>query len=116
MQTPAKILETPVTNDMTSILLVDDDVRNLDVLESILDSPQLRLVRTQTPEEALLALVHSEFACIILDINPPAQPANSDHLFNGLLFGREGYSARIRCRCCGLPHQTDQSGHPEIQG
>ena len=71
MQTPVKILETPVANDMTSILLVDDDVRNLDVLESILASPQLRLVRTQTPEEALLALVHSEFACIILDINMP---------------------------------------------
>jgi signal transduction histidine kinase len=71
MQTPAKILETPMATDMTSILLVDDDVRNLDVLESILDSPQLRLVRTQTPEEALLALVHSEFACIILDINMP---------------------------------------------
>src|SRR6202789_749047 len=71
MQTPAKILETPMATDMTSILLVDDDVRNLDVLESILDSPQLRLVRTQTPEAALLALVHSEFACIILDINMP---------------------------------------------
>jgi signal transduction histidine kinase len=71
MQTPVKILETPMANDMTSILLVDDDARNLDVLESILDSPQLRLVRTQTPEEALLALVHSEFACIILDINMP---------------------------------------------
>ena len=71
MQTPVKILETPMANDMTSILLVDDDGRNLDVLESILDSPQLRLVRTQTPEEALLALVHSGFACIILDINMP---------------------------------------------
>ena len=68
---PAKIPETPATTDMTSILFVDDDARNLDVLESILASPQLRLVREQTPEEALLALVHSEFACIILDINMP---------------------------------------------
>ena len=60
-----------MTNGAVRVLLVDDDARNLDVLESILDSPQLRLVRTQTPEEALLALVHSEFACIILDINMP---------------------------------------------
>ena len=54
-----------------SILLVDDNKRNLDALESILASPELRLVRAQTPDEALLWLVHNEFACIVLDVQMP---------------------------------------------
>jgi signal transduction histidine kinase len=53
------------------VLLVDDDVRNLEVLESILESPGLQLVRAQTPEEALLALVQGEFACLVLDVQMP---------------------------------------------
>ena len=57
--------------ETVNILLVDDESRNLDVLESILALPGLRLVRAVTPEEALLALVHDEFACIILDIQMP---------------------------------------------
>ncbi len=55
-----------------SVLLVDDEVRNLDVLDSILGPLSLRLVRTTTPEDALLALVHEEFACIVLDVNMPS--------------------------------------------
>jgi PAS domain S-box-containing protein len=55
-----------------SILLVDDELRNLDVLDSILASPELRLVRAQTAEDALLALVHDEFACIVLDVQMPS--------------------------------------------
>jgi PAS domain S-box-containing protein len=55
-----------------SILLVDDETRNLDVLESILASPELNLVRAKTAEDALLALVHDEFACIVLDIQMPS--------------------------------------------
>jgi len=43
----------------------------LDVLESIPALPEVRLVRSTTPEDALLALVHEEFACIILDIHMP---------------------------------------------
>lgn len=58
--------------DVINILLVDDENRNLDVLESILESPGLRFTRTTTPEDALLALVHEEFACIILDIHMPS--------------------------------------------
>src|SRR6185312_10595438 len=54
-----------------SILLVDDNKRNLDALESILASPELRLVRAQTADEALLWLVHNEFACIVLDVQMP---------------------------------------------
>ena len=58
-------------DDLTRVLLVDDEVRNLEVLESILESPGLQLVRAQTPEEALLALVQGEFACLVLDVQMP---------------------------------------------
>src|SRR5262249_20803945 len=55
----------------THILLVDDEARNLDVLETILQSPDYHLVRAQTAEEALLALVDGDFAAIVLDIRMP---------------------------------------------
>jgi PAS domain S-box-containing protein len=56
---------------VVNILLVDDEPRNLEVLKTILDSPDLKLIATTNPDEALLALVHDEFACIILDIQMP---------------------------------------------
>src|ERR1700693_3447753 len=62
---------SPATDDPVSILLVDDDIRNLEVLESILDSPGYHLVRAQTAEEALLALMSSDFAVIVLDLRMP---------------------------------------------
>jgi PAS domain S-box-containing protein len=57
--------------DTVNILLVDDESRNLDVLESILAAPDLRFVRATSPNDALLALIHDEFACIVLDIQMP---------------------------------------------
>ncbi|TMA90880.1 MAG: response regulator [Deltaproteobacteria bacterium] len=54
-----------------NILLVDDDARNLDVLDSVLARPDYRLVRARTANEALLALVGDEFAVIVLDIHMP---------------------------------------------
>lgn len=53
------------------VLLVDDEPRNLDVLESILGGGGYRLVRAQTADEALLALLSGEFAAIVLDIRMP---------------------------------------------
>lgn len=53
------------------VLLVDDDFRNLDALESVLASPDIVLVRAQTPEEALLRLIEGHFAAIVLDIQLP---------------------------------------------
>ncbi len=58
--------------EAVSILLVDDNERNLDVLESILASPEVNLIRAKTPDEALLALLQADFACIILDIQMPS--------------------------------------------
>src|SRR5215469_12888840 len=55
-----------------NILLVDDEPRNLSVLQSILAAPDLNLVSVTNPEDALLALVQNEFACIILDIQMPS--------------------------------------------
>ena len=54
-----------------NILLVDDEARNLDVLEAILESPDYRLVRAQNADEALRALVSLEFAVLVLDIQMP---------------------------------------------
>ncbi|HEY0982139.1 response regulator [Schlesneria sp.] len=54
-----------------NILIVDDEPKNLTVLETILDDPHYRLVRAESPDEALLALVADEFALLILDIRMP---------------------------------------------
>ena len=53
------------------ILIVDDEPRNLTVLETILDDPQYVLVRAESADEALLALVSEQFALLILDIRMP---------------------------------------------
>jgi len=54
-----------------SILIVDDEPGNLMVLETVLDDPGYRLVRAQSADQALLALVQEEFALLILDIRMP---------------------------------------------
>jgi PAS domain S-box-containing protein len=54
-----------------SILIVDDEPRNLTVLETVLDDPGYRLHRAESADQALLALVAEEFALIILDIRMP---------------------------------------------
>ena len=59
------------SDECISILLVDDEPRNLTVLETILSDPIYRLVRAESADEALLALVREEFALIILDIQMP---------------------------------------------
>jgi len=54
-----------------SILIVDDEPRNLTALEAVLDSPDYRLVRAESADQALRALVVEEFALLILDIRMP---------------------------------------------
>jgi PAS domain S-box-containing protein len=58
-------------NDPINILIVDDEPKNLTVLETVLDDPGYRLVRGESADEALLALVAKEFALLILDIRMP---------------------------------------------
>ena len=54
-----------------NVLIVDDESRNLLVLETILSGHGYRLVRAESANQALLALVVEEFALIILDIRMP---------------------------------------------
>lgn len=69
---PDKTDELKPAIEPVNILLVDDETRNLDALESILDPmPGLKLVRVTRAEDALMALLHQEFACIVLDIQMP---------------------------------------------
>lgn len=77
---------------MANILLVDDEPRNLDVLESILAAPDYKLVRAQTPEDALIALVQGDFVCIVLDIQMPRM--------NGIELAR---LIKTRKRCQHIP-------------
>jgi signal transduction histidine kinase len=54
-----------------SILLVDDEPKNLAVLESVLNQPNYRLVRAESADQALMALIAEEFAVLVLDIQMP---------------------------------------------
>ncbi|MGE4239937.1 ATP-binding response regulator [Ramlibacter sp.] len=54
-----------------NILIVDDEPKNLAVLETVLDDPGYRLVRATSGEEALLALMADEFAVLVLDVRMP---------------------------------------------
>ncbi|MDB5900783.1 MAG: putative histidine kinase, atypical hybrid, partial [Ramlibacter sp.] len=54
-----------------NILIVDDEPRNLTVLESVLDDPEYRLVRANSGDEALLALMAEDFAVLVLDVRMP---------------------------------------------
>ena len=56
---------------LVNILIVDDEPKNLTVLETVLDSPRYRLVRADSAEQALLALLADEFAILILDVRMP---------------------------------------------
>src|SRR6476646_6677640 len=60
-----------ITDAPINILIVDDEPKNLTVLETILDDPGYRLVRAESGDQALLALVVEEFALLILDIRMP---------------------------------------------
>jgi signal transduction histidine kinase len=60
-----------VTTDTVNILVVDDEPKNLTVLETVLDDPSYRLIRAASGEEALLALMANEFAVLVLDVRMP---------------------------------------------
>jgi PAS domain S-box-containing protein len=53
------------------ILIVDDQPSNLDTLEAVLNSPDYELIRAQSAQDCLLALLKDEFAAIVLDIRMP---------------------------------------------
>jgi PAS domain S-box-containing protein len=63
--------ESAFDDEAVNILIVDDEPKNLTVLEIVLDDPSYRLVRAESADQALLALVAQEFALLILDIRMP---------------------------------------------
>lgn len=54
-----------------TILLVDDDQKNLMALESVLEGGHFALKKVQTGGQALLALMSEDFAAIVLDVQMP---------------------------------------------
>jgi signal transduction histidine kinase/DNA-binding response OmpR family regulator len=59
------------SSERPKILIVDDQPRNLDVLEVMLGDLDCDLVRATSPNEALLHLVRNDFAALVLDIRMP---------------------------------------------
>ena len=62
---------TGASTEPINILIVDDEPKNLTVLQFILDDPDYRLVRAESADEALLALIAEQYALIILDVRMP---------------------------------------------
>jgi signal transduction histidine kinase len=60
-----------IDDEIVQILVVDDQTSNLEAIEALLSPSGCRLVRAQSANEALLALLDQEFAAIILDIKMP---------------------------------------------
>ena len=58
-------------DEQVNILIVDDEPKNLQVLETVLDDPGYRMIRANSGEEALLQLVTHEFAVLVLDVRMP---------------------------------------------
>jgi signal transduction histidine kinase len=58
-------------NDKLNILLVDDEVRNLDTLEAILDDQGYQLLRAMDADSALKVLLENDVAAIVMDVKMP---------------------------------------------
>ena len=65
------IRSTDGSEGMVNILIVDDEPKNLTVLETVLDSPRYRVIRAESADKALLALLRQDFAVLILDVQMP---------------------------------------------
>jgi signal transduction histidine kinase len=64
-------MPTTPRGDRVNVLLVDDKPENLVALESLLEASGYHLVRAQSGEDALLALLEREYAAIVLDVQMP---------------------------------------------
>ena len=74
-------MKTPVP-----ILVVDDNPKNLTVIDSVLDSPEYQLVLVQSAQDALQALLRMEFAAVLLDVKMPGM---SGYALARLIKGRK---------------------------
>lgn len=64
-------IQPELAEPKVSILLVDDNPRNLLALEAILSSLDQNFVRASSGEEALRCLLQEDFALILLDVKMP---------------------------------------------
>ncbi|MFE8699527.1 PAS domain S-box protein [Cytobacillus sp. FJAT-54145] len=58
-------------NQTVNILMVDDRQENLLALEAVLTSPQYRLIKAHSGEEALKWVLKEEFSVILMDVQMP---------------------------------------------
>jgi len=76
LKTKSSFPNTPLENTIPRlipipILIVDDRPANLVAIESVLTVPEYQLVMVQSAQEALLALLSTEFAAVLLDVKMP---------------------------------------------
>jgi len=64
-------IESSGALERPKVLIVDDQARNLDVLEAMLEPLACAFVRAESADEALLCLLRHDFAAIVLDIRMP---------------------------------------------
>ena len=60
-----------IASEVPKVLIVDDQPRNLDALEAMLEPLGCSFVRAHSGDEALLCLLRDDFAAIVLDIRMP---------------------------------------------
>jgi signal transduction histidine kinase len=68
---PERTSDAPSAEDATSVLLVDNEDRNLLVYESMLSDLGATLVMARSGRDALRAALGGQFAAILLDVNMP---------------------------------------------
>src|SRR3712207_5661498 len=61
----------PYTTLFRSILVADDDLRNLLAIEEMLRAPDYDIVTARSGEEALRQVLREDFAVILLDVQMP---------------------------------------------
>lgn len=54
-----------------NILIADDKLENLIVLEALIQSPELNIVKARSGNEALRLMLKYEFALVLLDVQMP---------------------------------------------
>src|SRR5688500_3818790 len=69
---PAREAPQLVPAPPVSILVVDDDPRNLLATAEVLRDPSWRIVQAKSGDEALKHLLLDEFALVLLDVQMPA--------------------------------------------